>query len=350
MIMIKNLHGLLFVFLLAQAQLGYAQTNQSTRETELLRDPAFTQGVTQGYANHLTLFKRAETLSRWQSKGITNAQWAFWEISEQLYFAHNLTTPILSQPGKFMWSTTNQAKQLLITPEGVRFLYDTSKEWREGGRLDLPDKNGNRPKYGDANTTWPHFLLGQHFAKDNKPVAVITESEKLFFDKYQSLRCTVDIRLNRLLKSSTWDHHAEYGAGNHAIFYLAFILMPKSAQRMAETGKFYVLVPTIYSEGDNRHHPGSTPWLGLDQFGDGVYFSGSHPTLQAGKWVSYDIDVKQLVREAMTAATQKSQAQGKARVYRPEDYFAAGFLIGWEVWGGFDTDVEFKNLSVKSPK
>ena len=117
--------------------------------------------------------------------------------------------------------------------------------------------------------------------------------------------------------------------------------------RMAETGKFYILAPAIYSEGENQHVVGSLPWLGLDQFGDGVYFSGSQPILQAGSWVPYDIDVKQLVREALSAATQKALPQGKTRIYRPEDYFFGCLLVGWEVWGGFDTDVEFRNLSLR---
>ncbi len=50
---------------------------------ELLRDPRFGQGVTQGYANHLPPAERSDCLARWQSRGITDAQWAFWEISEQ---------------------------------------------------------------------------------------------------------------------------------------------------------------------------------------------------------------------------------------------------------------------------
>jgi hypothetical protein len=28
------------------------------------------------------------------------------------------------------------------------------------------------------------------------------------------------------------------------------------------------------------------------------------------------------------------------------DYFASSVLIGWEIWGGYQTDVEFRNLSL----
>jgi len=319
----------------------------ASTEVELLRDPLFSQGVTQGYANHLPPAEREDCLSRWKTKGITDAQWAFWEISEQLHFAHNPETPLLPHPGVFIWSTANKAKQCLIENGDVRMIFDTSKEWREGGNLNLPDKDGKRPKYGDPSTTWPHFLIGQHFAKDNAPLTLIPDDDKLLLSKYSRLRFRIDIKLNRLLKSSAWDHRVDFHAANHAIFYIAFVVMPKSASRMADPGKFYMLAPAIYSEGDNRHVADSLPWLGLDQFGDGVYFSGAQPVLQAGNWVPYDIDVKQLIRDGLSAAAQKAISQGKTRTYRPEEYFLACLLVGWEAWGGFDTDVEFRNLSLR---
>lgn len=336
----------IYVGICSSLLIAFASEAAETKPVELLRDPGFLQGVTQGYANHLSAAERAECLTRWQGKGLTNAQWAFWEISEQLYFAHNRETPMLKTPGTYVWQTQNLAKQCQIEAGRVHLLFDTSKEWREGGALNLADKSGQLPKYGNPNTTWPHFLIGQHFAKDNDPRTVIPPEDKLLFDKYDRLRLQANVKLNRLVRSSTWDHRPEYQAANHAIFYFAVVIMPKSANRVAEGGKFYMLIPAIYSEGDNRHVPGSTPWIGLDQFGDGVYFSGSQPTLEAGRTVSYDIDVKQLIREGLAAATQKSLRQGKPRTYRAEDYFLACLLVGWEVWGGFDTDVEFSNLSL----
>lgn len=316
-------------------------------EVEILRDPGLRQGVTQGYANHLSPAEQADCLSRWTQKGITHAQWAFWEISEQLYFAHHPGNPVLPRPGCFSWTTAKGAKQFHIEEGVVRMRFDTAKEWREGGSLNLPDKEGRKPKYGDPNTVWPHFLIGQHFAKDNAPGTIVPGEEKLGIHSHARLRFGIDIRLNRLRKSSAWDHQQEYGAPNHAIFYVAFVLMPRTSSQLADGGKFYMLVPAIYSEGDEQHVPGSAPWLGLDQFGDGVYFSGAHPTLKAGEWVSYDIDVKQHIREGLAAATRQSIAQKKDRIYRDEDYWLACMLIGWEIWGGFDTDIEFKNMSLR---
>ena len=66
-----------------------AETGPEGRE--LLRDPACQKGVTQGYANHLPADERADCLTRWKAKGLGQAQWAFWEISEKLHFAHILS-------------------------------------------------------------------------------------------------------------------------------------------------------------------------------------------------------------------------------------------------------------------
>ena len=341
-------HGPLMTWLLSSfvGLWAGALLAQTPHEVELLRDPGFAHGITQGYANHLPPPERADCLRRWQDRGLSNAQWAFWEISESLHFAHNPETPTVFKPGHYAWSTENGAKQCLVQDGSVHLIFDTNQEWRAGGSLNLPDASGKAPRYGDPHTTWPHFLIGQHFARNNDPTAPIPEEEKLQFDKFRTLRFTAEIKLNHLRKSSPLDYRAEYGAANHAIFYVAFIAMPRQTSRLAEMGKFYVLVPAIYSEGEERHVPGSAPWLGLDQFGDGVYFSGAQPALQPGKWVDYDVDVKQLVREAFSAATQKMLSSGNPRRYALEDYYLAALLIGWEVWGGFDTDVEFKKLSL----
>jgi hypothetical protein len=329
---------------------AYPSAEGGSAEIELFRDPGFLHGVTQGYANCLPPAERADCLARWQARGIADAQWAFWEISERMYFAHNPYTPVVSGSAAFHWSTVDQAKQCIISDGAVHMLFDTSKEWREGGNLSLADPNGNRPKYGDPNTTWPHFLIGQHFAKTNDPLEQIEDSDKILFDQYARLRFTADVRLNRILRNSEWDHSPEYGCANHALFYIAFVVMPRSVSGIHQVGKIYILVPAIYSEGDNRHVQQCAPWLGLDQFGDSVYFSGSQPALKAGEWTHYSIDVKQLIREGLAAAAKEAIAQGSERSHRPEDYFLAVFLIGWEVWGGFDTDVEFRNLSLRGTR
>jgi len=326
---------------------GVAETPKAETEVELLRDARFVRGVTQGYANHLSPAERAACQRNWESKGITDAQWLFWEICETLHFADNKATPEVPRRGTYIWSTADKAKQCRIDNGTVRMILDTGKEWREGGRLDQPDREGRIPRYGNPLTNWPHFMLGQHLTGNNDPLAPIPDADKQILNRHRRLRFMASVRLNRLQKSGAWDHREEFGAANHAIFYVGFVLMPRCASRISEHGKFYALAPLIYSEGDGRHVPGSLPWLGIDQFGDAVYFSGAQPTLKIGTWVEYDIDVKQLIREGLAAASQRALRNGWAKTYLQEDYFLAIVLIGWEIWGGFDTDVEFRNLSLR---
>ena len=314
---------------------------------ELLKDPALSKGITQGYANNLSPAERKDCQARWTAQGMGAADWAFWEIGEKLLFAHNPATPTRGAPGEFAWRTADDAKQCLVANGSVRMVFDTAREWREGGSLALPSKDGTPPRYSHGNTIWPHFLIGQHLAPDNSPTAPIADDRKVRFDRYDRLRFTADVKLNRLAKNSEWDHRAEFKAPNHAIFYVAFVAMPVSASRVADEGKFYIIVPAIYSEGGARHVAACHPWLSLDQAGDEVYFTGSQPALRAGAWVRYDTDVKQLIREAFAAATRQSRLDGKPETFVPEEHFLALVLIGWEVWGGFDTDVEFKNLSLR---
>lgn len=312
---------------------------------ELLRDPTFTRGITQGFANHLKPAERADCLTRWNAKGMRDADWIFWEISEQLYFAHNPATPVVKKPGQFTFTTIGDAKQCSVDDGVVRLRFDSGKDWREGGNLSLPDKSGAKPTYGNPRTTWPHFLFGQQFGRKFTPGWPADAPDLLGATMFERLRFTADVKLNQVVKSSTWDHKPDYGAPNHAIFYIGFMIRPLVPQGPGR-GIYYVLVPAIYSEGDNRHLPQSCPWLGLDQHGEGVYFSGSQPSLQVDTWVRYDIDVKALVREALAVATKDSATKGRFRHFRAEDYGIEVLLIGWEIWGGFATDVEIKNLSL----
>ncbi len=316
---------------------------------ELLRDPGFVQGVTQGYANHLPAAEREDCLARWNSRGLGDAQWAFWEISERLHFAHNPDAPLRAGPGAYEWSTVDLAKQCSIDHGAVRFRFDTGREWREGGSLWLSDADGKRPRYGNPATTWPHFLVGQHLVASNDAMYPIPDHEKLLLDTYKRLRFTLEVKLNRLERSSQWDHREEFGAADHALFYIGFAVMPRETQCIAQRGKFYILIPAIYSEGGAAHVQQCAPWLGIDQFGDGVFFSGSpvYPHLVAGSWVPYDVDVAALVREGLTAAAARVAPEDRKRSLDPKDYFVAVLLIGWEVWGGFATDVEFRGVSLR---
>lgn len=57
--------------------------------------------------------------------------------------------------------------------------------------------------------------------------------------------------------------------------------------------------------------------------------------------------MKELVREGFAAVAQRTAPAPSPRNAAPEDNFIAVLLIGWEVWGGFATDVEFRGVSLR---
>ena len=84
-----------------------------------------------------------------------------------------------------------------------------------------------------------------------------------------------------------------------------------------------------------------------DQFGDRTYFAklGTGVTANAKKltvgsptFENIDIDVAAFSRQVLTEINPD---------LNPGDYFVSAFLAGWEIWGGYKTDIEMKNLSLR---
>lgn len=88
--------------------------------------------------------------------------------------------------------------------------------------------------------------------------------------------------------------------------------------------------------------PDPLPNVMPDQFGDAVYFHQnphSFPRLQKGEWTAYDVDVVPL-----SVSMLNHIAGTKHIAIIPADYFISIFFTGWEIWGGYDTEVEMKSL------
>lgn len=105
---------------------------------------------------------------------------------------------------------------------------------------------------------------------------------------------------------------------------------------------FYTLVPAFYSE-DGATHLDVAPWLGGDPIGAAVYFSPKHPALQKGTPVRYDVDVESLAAESIAAYNKRYTAYVIL-----SDYVLSEILVGWEIWGGYRTEVEIRDLSLNA--
>jgi hypothetical protein len=63
-----------------------------------------------------------------------------------------------------------------------------------------------------------------------------------------------------------------------------------------------------------------------------------------GKWVSGDKDLLPLMREGMDTAWSRGFLRGSRQL---ADYCIASVVLGWEVTGIFDVDMQIRDLSMK---
>ena len=355
---------ILFVYLLMF--LGVTGRVHAT-ETELLTDPNFQNGVAVGYANTYPNDADQACIGRWQQilPGYNNIKWTFIEISERFYFCENSTNnPTIGTNLISYISPNGGIKKFTSNRNGtIRLEHDTSWEWRGGCNLSLPwlDVSPSQPRYGDSYTNWPHFLISQLLSPSYLPSQydalnpnIIPLSERINLTKYNTLQFSGQFRLNQLAKigssqcpSSDW---IIAGTTNHAIFYISFVLWRNTWNNPRVDNVpnvIYQLLPIVYSEDGTTNIGGQSGYLMGDQFGDRTYFAklGEGVTINAKKltinspiFENISIDVAAFSRQILTSINP---------ALNPNDYFVSVFLAGWEIWGGYKTDIEIKNLSLK---
>jgi len=291
-------------------------------------------GVRHGMGNTYPCVLDWACRARWNSRveGLGEAVWRFTEIAEKLYFCENPNTPTLDAD-RLIYESADRSKRFIIRRDGsgrVRYVFDSGKEWRHGCLLNLPDENGEKPAFAGDRWNWCHFLVGQPLKDDRDWMG------KVRFERYEDIRFQARIILNDIAR--TGPECGEWkGTRNHALFYIGFVL-----KREAWGGPrtFYALVNAFYSEDGETHHD-VAPWLGLDPVHAAVFFSPGHPVLVQGSEVDYNVSVKSVAREAIAAFNERHETS-----LLLEDYTFSGILIGWEIWGGYRTDVEMSGLAL----
>ncbi len=300
--------------------------------TQLLRDTTFGNGVKHGENNTYPAYLESNCRNRWLQKvpSLANASWSFTEIAEKTYFCENSATP--TNLATLSYASADYSKQFIDSKNGtVRFIFDSSKEWRQGCQLNLPS-GGVQPKFPDptGQWTWPHFLLDQVLTS---PVS---------FGTYNDLVLTAQITLKDIARIGSadcaitdWNPHPQ----NHALFYIGLVLTRQSGSGPL---RFYALVPAFNTyNGSTNVNP--APWLGGDPVGAQVYYSPGQPVLTKGTTTNYNIKVETIAAEAVAAYNQRN---GTALALT--NYKLSEILIGWEIWGGYKTEVEVKGLALNA--
>ncbi len=375
----------LFVFLTLRAMaeapaVSCGLSNVSTN-VEMLQDKTLSNGVTHSVYN--TYFTAAQPnlgdqcRTRWANKfpGLAKSKWVFTEIAEKTYFCENNSTPTISALGSLIsYSSADNSKRIEIDKNAstLRYVYDTSTEWRGGYNLTL-NNNNSAPKFAlnDLSTKWPHLLLRQDLV-DPK-----SADGKLWLNGYHSLKFKTDVKWNAGLhlappkcspacSSTSWgsrENPVSAPITDHALMYAAFVLKHRNSPAAQPTGLFdgqaiYALVPLLYTEDGSTHKDGTAPYLDGDQLGNQiggvganpVYFSPYPMHLQLGKQNPFDIDIPLVAREAVAAANVRSRLKAPPGAYHElnaNDYYVDYILIGWEIWGAYKTDITFTGLSIQ---
>ncbi|GAB4162903.1 MAG: hypothetical protein Fur003_5740 [Candidatus Dojkabacteria bacterium] len=354
--------------------------------TELLEDAKFSNGVAVGYANTYPNNLDTTCINLW--KGIipsydTATRWQFIEISERFYLCDNPTSNPILEVARLEYISPNYGfKGFLTNRNGwARMRYNTGYEWRTGCnmcKMEDPQVSTEPPKYGNPVTNWPHFLVNQVLSPSYKPdiippnfLTAIPTAERVGLKKYEQLKFTGSFKLIKTDKviagncpAGDWKPNSCDVAvcvgdcpviTNHALFYFAFVLWRTDEQDNA-TNRIYVLAPLMFTNDGTNYVPASDIPLVLgDQFGDTTYFAPTNisngskvaiPRLtEGGDFQAYDIDINALGEQALADI---SEAQNLSVPLDPADYYIYSFMAGWEIWGGFDTEVEMKDLSIKA--
>jgi len=321
-----------------QAPADATEDGGAPRVTQLLREPRFENGVRPPSNGANALGMGADALDRWRKAlpSIADASWRFVTVAESTRLNDNPDTPGVTGE-KTVYASLDGSKRFETDAEtGVcRFVFDTEKEWRNGCNLSLP--------VDGHEWNWPHFLLEQAIVDPN------AEDGKLRLTAYQDLELRFDAELRHSAKGEpaqcppgTW---GDQRIPDHCLFYAALVMTREGDRPVGDPDavnpeRIYALYPLFYSNGGERYDEDCVPWLGDDPAHAAVYFTPNHVCIEQRTRFEVPIDAIGLAREAVAAINQRHAVGLSA-----DDYVIGSILIGWEIWGAYQTDIQLSDFS-----
>ena len=357
--------GVLILFFFAAWQnLAVAQTTGATgcgsadqyTSTELLKDASFSNGI-QSWDSPYPFAQTCQT--NWTNRIATlkDTPWKLIEVGEKMLFCNQDNNPsngaqiIYANPmDRGASAGSKQIVDYKNASDGINMIFNSSQEWRGGCSLTKNDElNGNaKPVYAANNGAWDW----QHLLLDQKIIDLSDANNRLMVNKYNKLTFNVTLKVDSSAKMSS----PYYVNGdcpewkNHALFYVGVVLddathIDDIARRM------YVIFPAWQTYDGNNYFK-SGPWLGDDPASAKVYFTGmvgpgaKYEPAALGQERSYSIDLQELAAEGIGGYNQKRAAGIPS--WNIDNYAISDIYIGWEIWGGYDTNVTIKNLSLEA--
>ncbi|MCC6923212.1 MAG: hypothetical protein IT525_09110 [Nitrosomonas sp.] len=302
---------------------------------EIIDDKSFTNG-----------FRKAPSRGPECSFPVANrpaGSWHFVEVAENTFFCANpANKPNTAISARTSLISSNGAKSFSFGNGAARMKYNSKQEWINGCNMQ------NAPNYGDPVTHWPHLLFANTLPNTDSS-GFISQTERNSFGLNYSFTFSAEFKLNKLTKNGSEcdlesDPSLHYGAQNRALFYIGLVLVKKQYDRLIAPGRNKIyLVINAARLGNNF----STPWLGNDQLSDSnpVYITADNEYgigSPNGQWKSVTFNVNKVAQQALDKIYKQH-----GEYHKLEDYYVGELYLGWEIWGGFDTDIEFKNISLQ---
>jgi len=310
----------LFVLVASLWRLPLSATTDVT-ERELIRDPHFQNGFL------LLEPKPGKRVVYGEATDDTASAKPVWDLC-QWSSRFPLEAVRAKRPPHGALCFTNAAKRVALGTPGsaeadLSLGVNASVEYAGRAR-----KNSGEP--------WVHLLVQQEF---EQPPSLADLA---------SCHFQVEARLTRSKLFRTDD----YTPSLHAAQFLIYLTVANRNPRSPGFGQYYWFGIPLYDDRERF-----VPAYQAEDFGDTKMFiytlSSEVFTKQSahdGQWVTFAKELEPLLREGLAAGWQRGFMAGSRDV---ADYRVTGIVIGWEVPGIFDVELQLRNLSlraaVKSP-
>ncbi|HNQ72787.1 MAG TPA: hypothetical protein PKN95_04185 [Verrucomicrobiota bacterium] len=191
-------------------------------------------------------------------------------------------------------------------------------------------------EYGDharasVNDPWVHLLVQQDL---ESPPALTDLSA-----------CTFHVEAR--LAHSRLVRRQDYDPGLHAAQYVIYLTVANRNAASPGFGQYYWFGIPLY---DNRER--IVPMYQAQDFGDTKMFINTvssavftQESTHDGQWVTYDRDLLPLLRAGLAAGWQRGYMAGS---HHEADYRITAIVIGWEVPGVFDVELQIRRLSLRA--
>ncbi len=182
-----------------------------------------------------------------------------------------------------------------------------------------------------ASDPWTHLLVQQEL---ENPPSLADLSACSFH---------VEARLAHSKLARTED----YNPGLHAAQYIIYLTVANRNRASPGFGQYYWFGIPLY---DNRER--IVPMYQAQDFGDTKMFINTvssevftKESTHDGQWVTFDKDLLPLLRAGLAAGWQRGYMTGSRN---EADYRITGIVVGWEVPGVFDVELQLRRLSLRA--